>query len=169
MNQVYKYRKGDLKMEKYFKYGCGSITKGLFILAAVLILALGTTSIALAGPVVADFVLLDGKVVTVDSNDSIVEAVAVKSGRIIAIGTSREIQALIGDGTIVVDAKGRTVIPGIIDSHGHHASTAMRESQRCDVSQEAGVNNIADLQAKIRAWAATVPKGAQIRCSKEDD
>jgi len=156
-------------MGKYFKHGCGSPTKGLFILATILILALGTTSMALAGPVVADFVLLNGKVVTVDSNDSIVQAVAVKSGKIIALGTSSEIRSLVGAETRVIDVRGRTVIPGLLDSHGHHARTAMRAGRSVDVSQEAGVDNIADLQEKIRARAATIPKGARISCSKEDD
>lgn len=74
----------------------------------------------------ADLVLVDGKVVTVDSEDSIVEAVAVRDGRIVAVGDSSDVMGLAGDGTRVVDLGGRTVLPGIIDSHTHPSGAAVR-------------------------------------------
>lgn len=70
----------------------------------------------------ADLVLTNGKVVTVDEARPEAEAVAVKDGRILAVGTSDEIAALVGDATQVVDLQGRLAIPGFIEGHGHYMS-----------------------------------------------
>jgi predicted amidohydrolase YtcJ len=67
----------------------------------------------------ADMILVDGKIVTVDKNFSIQEAVAIRDGRILAVGRSSNIRALAGPQTRIVDLRGRTVIPGLIDSHMH--------------------------------------------------
>jgi len=78
--------------------------------------------VALAVPAFAqqpDTVLVNGKIVTVDRAGSTREAVAIRDGRIVALGTSAEIRRLAGNGTRVVDLQGRTVIPGLIDSHMH--------------------------------------------------
>jgi predicted amidohydrolase YtcJ len=77
----------------------------------------------------ADLLLLNGKVITVDSEFKIVEAVAVKDRKIIATGTTPEIEGLQGEGTEVIDLKGKTVLPGLIDSHLHVVSTGMLLSQ----------------------------------------
>jgi predicted amidohydrolase YtcJ len=67
----------------------------------------------------ADLVLENAKIVTVDSQDRIAEAVAVKGDKIIRVGTTAEIRSLVGPGTKVIDIKGKLVTPGIIDSHLH--------------------------------------------------
>jgi len=70
-------------------------------------------------PHAADLVLVNGKVITVDPQDSIVEAVAISEGKIIKVGTDNEVQVLVDENTEVVDLKGKTVTPGLIDSHCH--------------------------------------------------
>ena len=72
-------------------------------------------SLAVKAP--ADLVLRGGKIITVDRDFSIREAVAIKDGRFLAVGTERDMRPLIGPGTRVIDLAGRTVIPGLIDSH----------------------------------------------------
>ncbi len=67
----------------------------------------------------ADLVLLNGNVYTVDAAHPRAQAVAVRGGRVIFVGSTLEAKALIGAGTEVVDLEGRTMIPGMIDSHGH--------------------------------------------------
>ncbi|MDA2933206.1 amidohydrolase family protein [Acidobacteria bacterium AH-259-D05] len=68
-----------------------------------------------------DLVLLNGKIVTVDEDFSIAEAVAIKDGKFVAVGTNAQIQSLVGQHTEQVDLKGRTVLPGFIDPHVHFA------------------------------------------------
>ena len=67
----------------------------------------------------AYLVFENGKIVTIDENESIEEAVAVKLGRIVAVGKNDEMRDFIGEDTTVIDLKGRTVIPRLIDSHCH--------------------------------------------------
>lgn len=68
----------------------------------------------------ADLVVTNGRVVTMDEALPEAEAVAMKDGRILAVGSAAEMQAHVGDGTEVVDAAGRLVIPGFIEGHGHY-------------------------------------------------
>jgi predicted amidohydrolase YtcJ len=70
----------------------------------------------------ADLVLTNGKVVTVDEALPEGEAVAMRDGRIVAVGSSAEMEAYVGAGTRVVDLDGRLAIPGFIEGHGHYTS-----------------------------------------------
>ncbi len=70
----------------------------------------------------ADWIFTGGQVVTVDEDFSIAEALAVNDGRIIAVGSAREVGNLQGPATQVVDLEGQTVIPGLQDSHIHFLS-----------------------------------------------
>ena len=67
----------------------------------------------------ADLVLINGKIVTVDKNFAIHQAVAIKDGHFVAVGSEREVRLWTGRATRVVNLRGRTVIPGLIDSHVH--------------------------------------------------
>ena len=67
----------------------------------------------------ADLILMNGNVLTVDPNDSIVEAIAVKDGSIQAAGSYKELKQFVGPSTKQVDLRGKTVTPGLVDSHLH--------------------------------------------------
>ena len=119
----------------------------------------------------ADMVLSNGKVVTIDTNESIAEAVAIKFGRILAVGSNEQIKSLIGSETEVIDLKGRTMIPGLLESHCH-ISTAeglQRTLGIIDASQEGGVKSLVDILAKIAEQAKKKPKGEWINVAKEDE
>ncbi len=73
----------------------------------------------------ADVVLWNGKVLTADAGFSIQEAVAVRDGKIAAVGKSTDVRKLAGEKTQVIDLQGRTVIPGLIDSHMHAIRAAL--------------------------------------------
>lgn len=75
----------------------------------------------------ADLIVHNAKVHTVDTNMSIAEAVAVRDGVIVAVGDNATVLKLKGDKTDVVDAGGKTVLPGLIDSHTHPTGAAMHE------------------------------------------
>ena len=95
------------------------------ILSAIIIGALTVVcSKAAPAQIVAETILLNGKIVTVDDRFSIVEALAVKGERIIAAGTNADVERHKGAGTRVVDLKQRTVIPGLIDNHAHYMRAA---------------------------------------------
>jgi predicted amidohydrolase YtcJ len=76
----------------------------------------------------ADLLVVNGKIVTVDAASTIAGAVAVRGDRIVAIGTSEQLRSLAGPQTRVIDARGRTVIPGLIDSHVHALGAAPVEA-----------------------------------------
>src|SRR5215475_554813 len=64
-------------------------------------------------------IIINGVVLTMDKNDRRAEAVAIDGDRVVAVGANTEIRKLAGAETDVVDAGGRTVIPGLIDTHLH--------------------------------------------------
>ena len=74
-----------------------------------------------------DLILFNGKIVTVDRNFLIVEAVAIKKDKIVAVGLNKDIRKLTGKNTKIIDLEGRTVIPGLTDAHAHPESAAVSE------------------------------------------
>jgi predicted amidohydrolase YtcJ len=79
-----------------------------------------------------DTVVINGKIITVDDRFSIVQALAIKDKRIVATGSTAEIQKLATGATRVIDAKGRTVIPGLIDNHSHWIRAVEHDELRFD-------------------------------------
>ena len=62
---------------------------------------------------------INGSVLTMDADNRVVQALATRGDRIEAVGSTEEIMALAGDGTEVIDLRGRALLPGFIDAHGH--------------------------------------------------
>src|SRR6058998_1190424 len=71
-----------------------------------------------------------GKIVTVDPQSRTVEAMAIRDGRIVAVGTNADIVRLAGPATEQVNLGGKTVLPGLIDSHVHAPSASMYEFEQ---------------------------------------
>jgi predicted amidohydrolase YtcJ len=69
---------------------------------------------------IADLVMSNGTIYTVDQNNSVVEAVAVKDGKILEAGSTSQIKSFIGEETTTIDLKGRLMTPGLIEGHGHY-------------------------------------------------
>jgi len=89
------------------------------IIQVTLLAILAFAAIPAAWPQSADTILVNGKILTVDPRFSIREGIAIRDGEITAVGSSAEIRKQAGLGTRVIDLQGRTVIPGLIDSHIH--------------------------------------------------
>jgi predicted amidohydrolase YtcJ len=102
----------------------------VFLIPALALL-LGTTPAA-AQTAIADIVLVNGKIVTVDDRFTIAEALAIRDQRIVAVGTNAEIDKLKGPQTRTVELAGRTVIPGLIDNHSHWIRAAEHNELRFD-------------------------------------
>jgi predicted amidohydrolase YtcJ len=67
----------------------------------------------------ADLVLRNGKIVTLEANAPVVQALAARGGRIVAVGSTQEMQAYVGPSTKIIDLGARLAIPGLIEGHGH--------------------------------------------------
>jgi predicted amidohydrolase YtcJ len=114
-------------------------------------------------------VLINGNIVTVDDSETVAEAIAVKWGRIIAIGSSENIEEFINEETKVFDLKGRIAIPGFIDSHSHMASVGAQRMIFVDLSEEEGIKSITDLVNKLRERAKMTAPGEWVFGYQEDD
>ena len=116
--------------------------------------------LALAGGMTAapDLILHHGRIVTADAKFSVVEAMAVEKGRIVATGTSAAVLARKGPSTKLVDLAGKTVLPGLIDAHVHALGAGLSEFD----AKLPPLNSIGEIQAFIREKAKTTPKGEWI-------
>jgi predicted amidohydrolase YtcJ len=97
----------------------------LGVLAVVLLVPIHAGAQDTAAPpelvVYPELILLNGKVLTVDAQFTIAEAVAARDGKVLAVGTTADIRRLAGPDTRVIDLEGRSVVPGFIDSDGDNA------------------------------------------------
>lgn len=111
----------------------------------------------------ANTVLLGGKIITMDA-DRVVAALAIRDGRILAIGSNQEVKQLAGEATTVVQLDGKTVIPGIIAAHCHAIGVARNALDQPHVE----LLTIAEVQAWIRTRAKSLPAGTWIRVPRAD-
>jgi predicted amidohydrolase YtcJ len=106
----------------------------------------------------ADLLLVNGKIVTVDAEKREAQALSVRDGRIVSVGTTEEIEAFRGEETTTIDLQGRLVIPGIVEAHGHFASLG---SALLNVDLNA-VRTWADAVERVAAAAAEAEPGEWI-------
>ena len=111
-----------------------------------------------------DTVLLNGKILTVDADFTVVQALAVKDGRFVGVGDNDEISALASETTEIIDLEGRTVVPGLIDGHAHMD----REGMKFIHPSLTGARSIDDILSVIERevarknpgeWIITMPVG----------
>lgn len=113
-------------------------------------------------PPPADLVLLNGNVITVDAEDRIARAVAVRDGKIAAVGTDRDVEAFVGPGTSRIDLNGRTVTPGLLDAHGHFWSSGADRLYVVDLSYP-NVTSIGDVVAVVAGQVAKLQPGEWVQ------
>ena len=135
-----------------------------FLLLVFLFLINGGFSSLTAQPPSAHptLVLHNGRVLTLDQNDQVAEAVAIREDRIQAVGSSPEILNLAGPATRRIDLAGQTLIPGMTDSHFHLVSSALALQKL----QLTSARNMAELVEIIAREAESVPAGEWIVASR---
>ena len=104
-----------------------------------------------------DTILLNGKIITVDDRFTIAQALAISNQRIVATGSSADLRKLADVNTKVIDLKGRTVIPGLIDNHSHWIRAAEHDELRFD-----GVTTRAQALQHLAARVRTAKPGAWV-------
>ena len=109
---------------------------------------------------VADLVVVNGKIATQDGRDSFVDALAVRDGRIVAIGSDAEELARRSGTGRTIDVEGRTVVPGLTDTHMHF----VREGRHylAELRWE-GVATLAEAMERLRQQALRTPAGQWVR------
>jgi predicted amidohydrolase YtcJ len=116
---------------------------------------LASTQIQAAQPY-ADTIYSGGDIVTVNELQPGAEAVAVRGGKIVAVGYRDEVMKLKGSKTRLVDLAGKTLLPGFIDPHGHVFNTGIQAvSANLLPRPDGSVNDIAELQATLKTWVAS--------------
>ena len=103
-------------------------------------------------------IFLNGEIITMDEAQPQAEAVAIRDGRILAVGTREEVDRAAGAGASLRDLGGATLAPGFIDTHGHFAMLAQTAGMANVQPPPAGpVRSIPELQAQLEAWALAHP------------
>jgi len=131
-----------------------------FLVVAAIAIVLANVEITPAddNPEPADLIVHNGKVLTLDDKSRIVEAIAVKGDRIVATGTDASILKHRGRATKLIDAKGKSVLPGLYDSHTHPIGAATSE-----LGEELPyLQSLQDVFAYIRKKAKETPEGEWI-------
>ncbi len=121
-----------------------------------------------AGSLAPDTILVNGKIITMDSKDSIAAAVAIRGGSIVAVGSTESIERLAGDATRRIDLAGRSATPGLIDSHNHLAVSATDAVYSLDLAYP-NVKTIAEIVEKVRERAAERARGEWVTGAKWDE
>ena len=114
-----------------------------------------------------DLIVINGRVETMDASSTVVQAVGIRGGMIVALGSNQDVSAERHSGTIVIDAKGRTVLPGFIEPHNHMVGFG---TNLLEVDVRTPPNrSILDIVERLREQASVTPIGEWIRGRGYDD
>lgn len=154
-----------------------SVNRFLCFQIVCVLAALGLSGIGFAGTSpYAETIIINGQVITADNDNpddvTITEAIAIRGDRIVAVGSNAEIKKLSADWTEVIDAKGNSVIPGLIDTHNHlyehtldfpWVIRSIPEMLELRIRVEQPDELVEIVEKAIQARAGQIPKGNWIR------
>lgn len=133
-------------------------------LALLLAVSLCSASLGFGQAVHADLVITNANIRTMDTKRTIARSIATLNGKIIAIGSDADTKSLVGANTRVIDAGGKTIVPGFNDAHVHFMETGQQLSS-VDLRS---AQTPEEFVARIKAFAAKLPKGRWILGGKWD-
>src|SRR5215813_2118622 len=115
-----------------------------------------------------DLVLIHGHILTVDARDSVVQAVAIRRGVIVKVGSDSEVMEFAGKapGLRMIDLHGHSATPGLIDTHAHIADGGVQELYGLKLSD---ATSVADIVARVKAKTALVKPGEWVTGSGWDE
>ena len=128
--------------------------------SAALILAAVSSNVA--AQTRADLLLVNGRVLTVDSTDRVAQAVGIAGNRIIVVGTTAEVERAAAPNARRIDLAGRTVTPGLLDAHAHFSDGGAERLYVLDLSYP-NVKSVPDVATAVGSKAAAAPKGTWIQ------
>jgi predicted amidohydrolase YtcJ len=126
-------------------------------LATALILC--SPLLGMAQPQKADLILIHGQVLTVDANDRVAQAIAIRHGVILKTGSDAEVKALAAPDARVIDLHGHTATPGLIDTHAHIADGGVNELYGVKLSD---AKSMAEIAARVKAKVPLMKAGEWI-------
>ena len=133
-------------------------------LTVAALLCVASTSLAAQAPAAraaaprTELIISNARIYTADDANPIAEALAVSGGKLVFVGSAVEAMALKGASTTMLDAGGRTIIPGMTDAHAHLYGLGV-ELRQVDLT---GTKSYDDVIARVVAKAATLPKGTPV-------
>jgi predicted amidohydrolase YtcJ len=138
--------------------------RSLFALFATVLL----TRILLPQSPNADLILIHGHILTADSSDSVAQAIAIRHGIIVKVGTDAEVLEFAGNvpGMRIIDLHGHTATPGLIDTHAHIAEGGVEELYGVKLSE---ATSVAEIVARVKAKIALVKPGEWVTGSGWDE
>jgi hypothetical protein len=104
----------------------------------------------------ADLILIHGEVLSVDANDTVAQAIAIRHGRVLKVGSDAEVQGLAAPNARVIDLEGHTATPGLIDTHAHIADGGVDDVFAINLSD---ATSAAEIAARVKAKVRLVNPG----------
>ena len=115
---------------------------------------------------ICDTIFYNAKVVTVDEDFSIAEAVAIGGGKFLKVGGNKEVRTLADSDTKEIDLKGKMIVPGFIDTHPHMIHASMGRTTSASLS---GLRSIEAIKKRIAEWVEKTPPGEWVLTSPIGD
>ncbi|MBS0397301.1 MAG: amidohydrolase family protein, partial [Proteobacteria bacterium] len=114
----------------------------------------------LAASLTAQIALVHGRIITVDAQDSLAQAVAIRDGRIMRVGTDAQVLALADSRTQIIDLKGRAATPGLIDTHAHISGGGWSDLYEIPLADAA---DVAEVVSRVKAAVAKAKPGEWVQ------
>ena len=114
----------------------------------------------MTNPLRIDFAVINAHIATLNYNDDTAQAVAVKDGKFVHVGSTEEVRELIDQDTRVIDAEGKTVTPGFVESHCHPSMAGLMLHFEADVRNAQSIDEIVDI---LNHKANQTPKGNWVK------